>query len=144
MRVLVVDDNDDLRRLMSNALEFSGHEVEERPGGDEARAYLDSVDPLPHAVVLDVQMPVVDGWDTLTAIRANPRTAHIAVVMCTVKSRAEDVARGWESGCDGYLVKPFDLDGFVREVEAAASRNLEERESHRKQMLAHVEKQLTT
>jgi twitching motility two-component system response regulator PilH len=143
VKVLVVDDNEDLRRLMSSALTYAGHQIEECPGGDEAVRYLRATTELPAAIVLDVQMPVVDGWRTLATIREDDRTSAIPVVMCTVKSRMEDVIRGWEMGCDGYLVKPFDLDGFVREVEAVAGRDQQERELVREQRLSEIAAQLT-
>ncbi len=144
MNVLVVDDNQDLRRLMESALTFAGHTVSQCPGGEDALRSLAHTEPLPDAVVLDVQMPVLDGWATLAQIRAEARTAGLAVVLCTVKSRSADVARGWEAGSDGYLVKPFDLDRFVRVVEEAAARDAPERIEHRNRMLADVRAQLTT
>jgi DNA-binding response OmpR family regulator len=138
MRVLVVDDNEDLRRLITNALEFAGHEPIEAAGGDEARSTLEDADALPDAIVLDVQMPVVDGWDTLSAIRSEPRTQAIPVVMCTVKSRLEDIVRGFRAGCDGYLIKPFDIESLVREVETAAGRDAEARASYRRRMIEEL------
>jgi DNA-binding response OmpR family regulator len=129
MRVLVVDDGADIRFLIASVLRLAGHEAVQAGGGAEALALLAGDTPagLPSVVVLDVQMPGMDGWDTLRAIRSNPRTADIPVVLCTVKGRPEDVAVGWELGCDGYLNKPFGIDDLRDEVAAVARRGRAER-----------------
>jgi DNA-binding response OmpR family regulator len=75
-------------------------------------------DPLPDLVLLDVQMPELDGWDTLEALRAQPRLAGVPIILCTVKSAPVDLARGWALGCDGYVVKPFAIADLTAEVEA--------------------------
>jgi CheY-like chemotaxis protein len=115
---LVIDDNADVRLLLRFALEPAGFEVSEAVGGPAALAALASDGP-PDVVVLDVQMPEMDGWDTLRAIRADPSTADVPVVLCTVKSTPTDVERGAELGCDGYLTKPFDIRTVVTAVGAA-------------------------
>ena len=119
LRALVVDDAADIRLLAELVLSMAGFTVVGAPSGSEALRLLASGD-LPDIVVLDVQMPDLDGWETLTRLRNDPRTATLPVVLCTVKGLPEDTLRGWALGCDGYLGKPFDISGLVRRREVDA------------------------
>jgi two-component system OmpR family response regulator len=130
LKVLVVDDNDDIRLLMRRVLQWGGFEVAEADRGQVALDLLAAGD-LPAVTLLDVQMPDMDGWDTLAAIRADPATADLPVILCTVKGRPVDVERGWSLGCDGYLTKPFDVDEVVAEVHAVVARDEPERSAVR-------------
>ncbi|MDQ3293534.1 MAG: response regulator, partial [Actinomycetota bacterium] len=85
--------------------------------GGEALARLDTAVPPPSLVLLDVQMPELDGWDTLREIRSRPELGHLAVVLCTVKSSPGDLALGWSLGCDGFVVKPFAISDLIAEVD---------------------------
>ena len=82
-------------------------------------------------MLLDVQMPELDGWDTLRGIRAHDDLHELPVVLCTVKSGPVDTALGWTLGCDGYVVKPFAIDALVGEVESVLARSPEDRLAHR-------------
>ena len=123
-RVLVVDDNADVRLLMAHVLRSAGFEVKVVDGGATALAFLRSDEPRPDAVLLDVQMPRLDGWDTLGQIRAS---TELPVILCTVKGRPSDRERGWRLGCDGYLTKPFDARALIGEVRSVIARNRPER-----------------
>jgi CheY-like chemotaxis protein len=115
-RVLVVDDDSDIRQLVVGLLRLSGHDVTSAPSGRDALTMLADTDRLPDLVLLDVQMPDLDGWDTLRAIRERPELAALPVVFCTVKSSPSDVELGWSLGCDGYIVKPFAIAELVAEI----------------------------
>jgi DNA-binding response OmpR family regulator len=91
---------------------------------------------LPDLVLLDVQMPGIDGWDTLQAVRAQRRLADLPVVLCTVKSGAADLAHGWSLGCDGYVVKPFAIADLVTEVEAVLAVHPRDRAARRERARA--------
>jgi CheY-like chemotaxis protein len=121
-RILVVDDAPDMRVLCREALGRLGHEVVTVRDGEEALSFLELAPDLPDLVLLDVQMPGLDGWEVLERIRAHPRTAELRVVMFTVRSRREDRVRAWSRGCDGYVSKPFDLPRFVADVEEVLAR----------------------
>ena len=136
-RVLLVDDAADIRLLQRAVLERSGFTVEEACSGPDALAVL-ARDDLPNAVVLDVQMPVMDGWETLSAIRREPRLAHLPVILCTVRSRPEDTERAWRLGCDGYLSKPFSITRLVEEIETALARTGEQRDAVRRTWLSSM------
>jgi CheY-like chemotaxis protein len=135
--VLVVDDAADIRLLQRAVLGRSGFSVVEASGGPDALAAL-AADPLPDAVVLDVQMPVMDGWETLAAIRSDPRLVEVPVILCTVKARPTDTERAWRAGCDGYLSKPFPIARLVEEVETALARTAAQREAVRRARLSEV------
>jgi DNA-binding response OmpR family regulator len=126
MKVLVVDDNEDIRLLLRQVLDLGGFEVTEAENGNAALESL-AGEQLPAAVILDVQMPDIDGWEVLALIRANPATQELPVLLCTVKGRLVDAEKGWEFGCDGYVTKPFDVDEILAEMRAVTSRNVEER-----------------
>jgi two-component system KDP operon response regulator KdpE len=123
---LVVDDDADVRALVRVVLEPRGFEVEESATGSEALVALHTR-PLPDIVVLDVQMPDLDGWETLAAIRGQERTATVPVILCTVRAQQADMERAWALGCDGFLAKPFSIGQLVAEVVAVCDRTAAER-----------------
>lgn len=133
--VLVVDDNADLRFLTRRALESAGLQVRECESGVAALEQL-SAGPLPDIVLLDIQMPVIDGWQTLEQIRREPRTAELPVVLCTVMVSPENRIKGLEHGCDGYVTKPFTSREIATQVLAALSRSHQERRRLRAAALA--------
>jgi CheY-like chemotaxis protein len=136
-RALVVDDAQDIRLLADLVLSMAGFKVTAASSGREALAMLASGD-LPDIVLLDVQMPEVDGWETLARLRADARTADLPVVLCTVKGLPEDTLRGWSLGCDGYLGKPFDIGGLVDELHGVLGRDRAEREALRRSRVAEL------
>ena len=139
--VLVVDDTPDIRVLLKAVLSRSGFEVEEAQGGRDALKSLDENESLPDIVLLDVQMPDIDGWQTLGAIRSNRRTESLPVMMCTVKAGSEDTERGWQLGCDGYITKPFHIGRIVEEIETVIARDDEQRAAVRRIRLAEMRKE---
>ena len=128
---LVVDDAADIRLLADLVLSMAGFTVTSLSSGREALQFLDRND-LPDIVLLDVQMPDVDGWETLSRLRADPRTADLPIVLCTVKGLPEDTLKGWSLGCDGYLGKPFDIGGLVDELHGVLGRDDVERRAVRR------------
>jgi DNA-binding response OmpR family regulator len=134
MRVLVVDDQDDIRALVATVLRSDGFAVSEAEGGNQALAAI-ATDPPPDVVLLDVQMPDMDGWDTLAAIRNGPHP-NLHVILCTVKSGPEDTVQGWALGCDAYITKPFDIIALGETVKAVAARSEDERLEQRRRGLA--------
>lgn len=128
--VLVVDDDEDIRMLVAELLRVSGHDVIGAPSGVAALALLER-GTRPDLVLLDVQMPDLDGWDTLRRIRSLDGVSEVPVVLCTVKSGPVDTALGQALGCDGYVVKPFAIVDLVEEVAAVLSRSPEERRARR-------------
>ncbi len=115
-RVLVVDDSDAIRRLITVNLELEGFEVVTAVDGRDA---LDKVlDVAPDVVTLDVVMPRLDGLDAVAAMRADPRTRHLRVAMVTACTQEDLLRRGRDLGVDAYVSKPFDPEHLVRTVRA--------------------------
>jgi CheY-like chemotaxis protein len=111
VRVLVVDDDEVIRQLITLNLELEGFAVHEAADGEAAlRA---AVDFDPAVITLDIMMPNLDGWDAAARLRANPETAHIKVVLLSARAQEADVRRGARIGVDAYLTKPFDPDDLV-------------------------------
>jgi CheY-like chemotaxis protein len=106
MRILVVDDQEDLRSLLRVLLEREGHEVIEASHGRMALAMVE-VDPEIGLVILDVQMPDMTGWEVLRSLRFI-QNRYIAVLMCTVKAGPGDFTTAERLDVDGYIPKPFD------------------------------------
>jgi CheY-like chemotaxis protein len=129
-RILVVDDAPDLRLLDRLVLSAAEYEVSEAASGIEALDVL-AEGPEFDAVVLDIQMPGMDGWETLEAIRVNPATASLPVVMCTVKDQARDALRAWQAGADEYLLKPFPIGRLVSVIHDVITRTDDERQHYR-------------
>ena len=138
---LVVDDAPDIRLLADLVLTMAGFTVRAASSGSEALRILAKGD-LPDIVLLDVQMPEVDGWETLDRLRKDPRTADLPVVLCTVKGLPEDTLKGWTLGCDGYLGKPFEISALVEELEGVLRRDWAEREALRRTRVADLSRAL--
>lgn len=119
-RVLVVDDSDTIRELITVNLELEGFEVVQASDGQEA---LDVVrDVAPDVVTLDVVMPRRDGFSTAAALRADPATAAIPIAIVSASAQEADLARGTDIGVDAYLTKPFEPAELVRVVRELAAR----------------------
>jgi CheY-like chemotaxis protein len=113
-RVLVVDDSDVIRTLISVNLELEGFEVVTAVDGRDA---LDKVvETAPDVVTIDVRMLRLDGFETVAQLRADPRTKHLKVAMVTACAQESDVQRGRDVGVDAYVTKPFDPATLVRTV----------------------------
>ena len=116
-KILAVDDEKHIVRLIQVNLERAGYEVGTAYDGLEALKAVE--ENRPDLIVLDVMMPQLDGFETLKRLKANPNTSEIPVIMLTAKSQDADVFRGWQSGVDGYLTKPFnpmELLAFVKRI----------------------------
>ena len=121
-RVLVVDDAPSIRLLIRTNLELAGFDVEEAVDGVDCLAYLADAEALPDVITVDVMMPKQDGVATAAAIRSDPRTADISIVMVTTQNHPADVQRGMRAGVDAYVTKPFDPDDLVATVQEAVDR----------------------
>jgi CheY-like chemotaxis protein len=117
-RVLVVDDTREVRELLLLNLELEGFEVRAACDGQEGVEV--ALDWRPDVVTLDVVMPRLDGLSALQALRADPRTAAVPVVLVTGRAQAADRAQGEALGADAYLPKPFEPAELVAVVGSLA------------------------
>ena len=116
-KILAVDDERHIVRLVEVNLQRAGYEVVTAYDGREALEKVKAENP--DLVVLDVMMPYMDGFEVLKTLKADPATAEIPVIMLTAKAQDADVFRGWQSGVDCYLTKPFnpmELLTFVKRI----------------------------
>lgn len=121
-RVLVVDDTPSIRFLIRTNLELAGFEVEEAVDGVDCLDALARADVLPDVITVDVMMPRLDGIATVIAIRADPRTRDIAIVMVTTQGQPADIKRANQAGVDAYITKPFDPDHLIATVHEVIAR----------------------
>jgi DNA-binding response OmpR family regulator len=115
--VLVADDDDDILLLVTTRLRRDGFEVISARNGEEALAL--AHERQPDIAVLDIGMPKLDGLEVLEAIRADEVLKNMRVLLLTAKAQESDVRRGYETGADAYVRKPFspgDLSSRVREL----------------------------
>jgi two-component system, OmpR family, phosphate regulon response regulator PhoB len=105
-RVLIVEDQSDICKLIRMTLEFEDYEVFDAADGTAGLAMAQRV--LPDIVLLDVMMPgELDGLQVCRQLKQDPATAHIVVVLLTARGQARDREAGQQAGADAYLVKPF-------------------------------------
>lgn len=117
-RILVVDDEDAMRDLVSSALEFVGFTVRTAATGFAGLAAVD--DFAPHLIVLDVSMPGIDGVEVCQRLRAGGDATP--VVFLTARDAVSDTVKGFAAGGDDYLTKPFHLQELVARVQAVLKR----------------------
>jgi DNA-binding response OmpR family regulator len=113
-RIVVADDEADIRRLIVFTLKRRGHQVFEASSGDEALALIKEV--LPDLVVLDVMMPGLSGPEVTRRLRSNRDTVDIPVLLVSAMGQASEIASGLSSGASAYLVKPFKPQELAAQV----------------------------
>src|SRR5579871_1682795 len=116
-KILAVDDERHIVRLVQVNLERQGYEVVTAYDGKEALEKVASENP--DLIVLDVMMPYMDGFEVLKTLKKDPTTRDIPVIMLTAKANDADVFQGYKSGVDCYLTKPFnplELLTFIRRI----------------------------
>jgi CheY-like chemotaxis protein len=115
--ILVVDDDVDVTEAVTAALTDEGYEVVTAANGHEALVYLKSEKPLPSLILLDVMMPIMDGYEFRREQSRDPAISGIPVLVCTAGAPGECLAA---MGDTGRLRKPFDLDQLLGEVASRA------------------------
>lgn len=113
--VLIADDDPDIRAIVALNLELSGYSVTVTDNGGDAGILARTL--RPDVIVLDVMMPVSDGFETLRHLKEDEATADIPVILLTAKASDRDAWDGWQAGAAYYLTKPFDPDHLLRYLE---------------------------
>ena len=117
--VLIAEDQQDLRQLYAEQLTLSGFDVIEAGNGAEAIDLSSSR--MPDVILMDLSMPVVDGWEATKRLRADIRTAHIPVVALTAHDGSGELERATSAGCDWFVPKPCPPDALITEVRRVLS-----------------------
>jgi two-component system OmpR family response regulator len=118
MRLLIVEDEPDLRSSLAQACREEGYAVDTAPDGEEGLYKADNWDY--DAIVLDIMLPKRDGWSVLQQLRLRKKTP---VLMLTARDQSRDRVRGLDTGADDYLVKPFDLAELLARLRALIRRS---------------------
>src|SRR5262245_64827739 len=119
-RVLLVDDCPDAREMYGECLAYSGYEVIEAANGMEALQR--AVDDKPDIILMDLSLPVMDGWEATRRLKADERTAGIPVVALTGHALAGISEGARQAGCDAFVTKPCLPEDLVKEVRAILAR----------------------
>jgi len=119
-KVLVVEDEPDIRNLIAFALEYAGYKVLVSADGEDALRQAD--EELPDLILLDVKMPRMDGYEACQLLRAKHSTKDIPVVFLSARGQDSEIQRGLELGAEEYILKPFAPDELYRRVGAILER----------------------
>jgi two-component system cell cycle response regulator DivK len=112
--VLIVEDQHDLRQLYAQELSLCGFDVIEAENGADAIAHTTSH--VPDVVLMDLSLPVVDGWEATRRLKSDRRTAHIPVVALTAHDGSGELQRATRAGCDWFVPKPCPPDALITEI----------------------------
>ncbi len=118
LKILIAEDNNELRKLMAIHLERAGYEVLHASDGNSALVELEKA--AVHLMIVDIMMPRMDGWELTKAVR--DAKLDIPILMMTARGSLEDKKKGFSSGADDYLVKPVDMDEMLLHVQALLRR----------------------
>ena len=112
--ILIVEDNEDNRRIYSTILTYTGYRVLEATDGERGIAL--AIAELPDLILMDVAIPKINGWDATRQLKANPVTMGIPIIALTAHALASDREKAMSVGCDGYIAKPAEPRAVVAEV----------------------------
>lgn len=115
MKVLVVDDSSSIRNIQRNIFQELGIEAETVESGVEALRILETVTDY-KVIMLDINMPNMDGMETLKQIKTNSSACHIPVIMCSSVQTKTKITEALQLGAKNYIVKPFDRESFTRKI----------------------------
>ena len=118
--ILIVEDNEKNRKLVRDILHFKGFETLETDTAEEGLVL--ARDSLPALILMDIQLPGMNGIDALAHLRAYPTTQKIPVIAITASVMPDDKERILAAGFDGYQTKPISIDEFLKNVDAALNK----------------------
>jgi CheY-like chemotaxis protein len=119
-RILLVEDNEMNRDMLSRRLERKGYEIICALDGEQAVAMAGSE--APALILMDMSLPVVDGWEATRRLKAGEQTRQIPIIALTAHAMAEDERKAREAGCDDYDTKPIELARLLEKIEAQLAR----------------------
>lgn len=119
-RILIAEDEPDIRELVAFTLRFAGHEVTTTSNGEEALHQASEL--IPDLILMDVRMPRMTGYDACRAMKLNPTLKDIPVVFLSAKGQDAEIQSGLEAGAEDYLLKPFAPDQLTDRVKSILSK----------------------
>jgi DNA-binding response OmpR family regulator len=121
LKVLVVDDEENIIEFIRLGLRYEGFQVESASDGEQGITAAQRINP--DLIILDIMLPGIDGLEVCRRLRANPITRDIPVLMLTAKDEVRDRITGLRTGADDYLTKPFDFDELLERIRAILRRS---------------------
>jgi len=119
-KILLVEDNEMNRDMLSRRLERKGHQVTIAVDGQQAIDFATAQ--MPDLILMDMSLPVLSGWEATQKLKGNDTTRSIPVIALTAHAMAEDEKRARESGCDDYDTKPVELTRLLAKIDALLGR----------------------
>ena len=116
MKILIVEDSKMMRKAITKVVVAKGYDPAEAGNGREAIAWLEKNSADVSLVIMDWNMPVMDGYDALIEIRENVRYNNVPILMATSEGIAEEIKKAKEAGANGYMVKPFTLQELANKI----------------------------
>jgi two-component system, cell cycle response regulator DivK len=120
-RILVVEDDPDICHLVAVLLQGAGHSI--MTAADGARAIALARQDLPDLIVMDLVLPITDGWTAIGRLKREARTAHIPILALSAHAQTDDRMRARAAGCDDFLIKPFEVERLLAQVAAFTDRD---------------------
>ena len=114
MKILLVEDNEMNLDMLSRRLARHGYEVVAAQDG--AAGVAKAVSERPHLILMDMSLPVLDGWEATRRLKADPATSRIPIIALTAHAMAEDKEKAMGAGCDDYDTKPIDLARLLEKI----------------------------
>ena len=119
-KILLVEDNDMNRDMLSRRLQRKGHEV--LMAADGMQAILMAESETPDLILLDMSLPVIDGWEAAQRLKASPTTARVPIIALTAHAMAGDREKALAAGCDDYDTKPVDFPQLLVKIDTLLAR----------------------
>lgn len=116
MKILLVEDNEMNRDMLSRRLQRKGYNVVTARDGEEGHAL--AVSEAPDLIVMDISLPVMDGWQVTRLLKGNEATRHIPVIALTAHAMVTDREKAFEAGCNDYDTKPVEFGRLSEKIEA--------------------------
>ena len=114
-RILLVEDNDFNRDMLSRRLKRRGYEIIDATDGEQAIRLASTL--LPDLILMDINLPGMDGWEATRRIRANPVTASIPIIALTAHAMSGDREKTMSAGCNEYETKPVNFEGLLSKMQ---------------------------
>ncbi len=119
-KILLVEDNEMNRDMLSRRLQKRGYDIVLAVDGEQGIALAGAASP--DLILMDMSLPIVDGWEATRRIKADPRTNAIPVIALTAHAMAADREKALEAGCDDYDTKPIELSRLLEKIETQLNR----------------------
>lgn len=115
-RILVIEDTEDNRRILRDLLTHAGFELIEATDGEQGIRL--AAEQRPDLILMDIQLPIIDGYEATRRIKANPDLRHIPIIAVTSYALSGDEERAAAAGCNGYIAKPFSPRQILAQIRA--------------------------